>query len=205
MELQLTSDKNNIYKININKISEIIVFQIESKDLPKKLIQKGFSYEQIRSNFDFFHKEEFKNIELIYKQIESLIEYYKNNLSCELKCELKENDEKIEFIIKAKDLKYINILFPQKIDIDITLYELTSLYKKLKQEKDDEINNLNELKNEINNLKEVNKNEINNLKEEKNKEINELKNEMINLKEEYNKEIDELKNEINNLKETHKK
>ena len=168
MELQLTSDKNNIYKININKISEIIVFQIESKDLPKKLIQKGFSYEQIRSNFDFFHKEEFKNIELIYKQLESLIEYYKNNLSCELKCELKENDEKIEFIIKDCYLKYINILFPQKIDVDITLYELTSFYKKLKQEKDDEINNLNELQNEIKDLKEEHKKELNKLKNETN-------------------------------------
>ena len=65
MELQLTSDKNNIYKIIIKQISEMILFQVESKELPKKLIQKGFSYEQMKNNFNFFNKVEFKNIELI--------------------------------------------------------------------------------------------------------------------------------------------
>ena len=204
MELQLTSDKNNIYKITINKISEIIVFQIESKDIPKKLIQKGFSYEQMKNNFNFFNKVEFKNIELIYKQLKLLIENYKNKLN-ELKCELKEDDEKIEFIIKTKDfndelIEIIDILFPQKIDVDITLYKLTTLFKKLKQEKDDEINNLNELQNEIKDLKEEHKKELNKLKNE----INDLKgthnNELIFSNEEYNKELNELKNEINELK-----
>ena len=179
MELQLTSDKNNIYEIIIKKISEMILFQIESKDLPKKLIQKGFSYEEMRKNFNFFNKEEFKNIELIYEQLQLLIKYDKNE-SSELKFELIEDDEKIEFkiIIKANYLKYeneiIKILFPQKIDVDITLIELTSLYKKLKQEKDDEINNLNKKLNEYSDIK---------------KEINELRNEIDNLKEEHNKEL----------------
>ena len=218
MELQLTSDKNNIYEIIIKKISEMILFQIESKDLPKKLIQKGFSYEEMRKNFNFFNKEEFKNIELIYEQLQLLIKYDKNE-SSELKFELIEDDEKIEFkiIIKANYLKYeneiIKILFPQKIDVDMTLIELTSLYKKLKQEKDDEINNLNkklneyndikkeidELKNEIDNLKEEHNKELINLNEEYKSEINELKNEIKNIKEEHNKEINELKNDFNKI------
>ena len=172
MEFQLTSDKNNIYEIIIKKISEMILFQIESKDLPKKLIQKGFSYEEMRKNFNFFNKEEFKNIELIYEQLQLLIKYDKNE-SSELKFELKEDDEKIEFIIKTKDfndelIEIIDILFPQKIDVDITLYKLTTLFKKLKQEKDDEINNLNELQNEIKDLKEEHKKELNKLKNETN-------------------------------------
>ena len=204
MELQLTSDKNNIYKIIIKQISQMILFKVESKELPKKLIQKGFSYEQMKNNFNFFNKVEFKNIELIYKQLKLLIESYKNKLN-ELKCELKEDDEKIEFIIKTKDfndelIEIIDILFPQKIDVDITLYKLTTLYKKLKQEKDDEINNLNELQNEIKDSKEEHKKELNKLKNE----INDLKgthnNEMIFSNEEYNKVLNELKNEINELK-----
>ena len=192
MEFQLTSDKNNIYEIIIKKISEMILFQIESKDLPKKLIQKGFSYEEMRKNFNFFNKEEFKNIELIYEQLQLLIKYDKNE-SSELKFELIEDDEKIEFkiIIKVNYLKYeneiIKILFPQKIDVDITLIELTSLYKKLKQEKDDEINNLN---------KKLNESEL---------KYNELANEIKNLKNEHKKEINELKSEIKNLKEENKK
>ena len=204
MELQLTSDKNNIYKIIIKQISQMILFKVESKELPKKLIQKGFSYEQMKNDFNFFNKVEFKNIELIYKQLKLLIENYKNKLN-ELKCELKEDDEKIEFIIKTKDfndelIEIIDILFPQKIDVDITLYKLTTLFKKLKQEKDDEINNLNELQNEIKDLKEEHKKELNKLKNETNDLKGTHNNEMIFSNEEYNKELNELKNEINELK-----
>ena len=194
----MTSDKNNVYKITISKISEMILFQVESIDIPKKLIKKGFSPEEMRNNFPFFHKDDYQNIESIYEQLILLIK----NLSCELK----EDDEKIELIIHTihfKD-KTINILFQQKIDVDITLSELTSLYKKLIQEKDNEIKNLNkkinesekgyyDLKKEINELK----NEIRNLKEDNKKEINELKKEIKNLKEENKKEIKELKNEFN--------
>jgi len=204
MELQLTSDKNNIYKIIIKQISQMILFKVESKELPKKLIQKGFSYEQMKNNFNFFNKVEFKNIELIYKQLKLLIENYNNKLN-EFKCELKEDDEKIEFIIKTKDfndelIEIIDILFPQKIDVDITLYKLTTLFKKLKQEKDDEINNLNELQNEIKDLKEEHKKELNKLKNETNDLKGTHNNEMIFSNEEYNKELNELKNEINELK-----
>ena len=210
MELELTSDKNNIYKININKISEMILFQIESKDIPKKLIKKGFSYEDMRKDFNFFNKEESKNIEDIYEELKSLIEQCNKSQSSQLECKLKEDDNKIEFIIKPTYLKikYIDILFQQKIDVDITLYELTSLYKKLKQEKDNEINErekkynnlkeeIDELKNEMNYLKEAHKKEIINLNKEHNEEINELKNEIKNLKEENKKEINELKNDLN--------
>ena len=89
MELELTSDKNNIYKINIKKISEMILFQIESKDIPKKLIKKGFSYEDMRKDFNFFNNEDFKNIEDIYDQLKLLIEHYNKSQSSELECELK--------------------------------------------------------------------------------------------------------------------
>ena len=205
MELELTSDRNNIYKIAISQISEMILFQVESKDIPKKLIKKGFSYEDMRKDCSFFNNNNYQNIEDIYDQLKKLIEHYKTKVSDELKCELKEDDEKIEFIIKTKDfndelIEIIDILFPQKIDVDITLYKLTTLYKKLKQEKDDEINNLNELQNEIKDSKEEHKKELNKLKNE----INDLKgthnNEMIFSNEEYNKVLNELKNEINELK-----
>ena len=207
MELELTSDKNNVYKINIKKISEMILFQIESKDIPKKLIKKGFSYEDMRKDFNFFNKEELENVEDIYGELKSLIEQYNKSQSSQLECKLKEDDNKIEFIIKPTFLKikYIDILFQQKIDVDKTLYELTSIYKKLKQEKDNEINErekkynnlkeeIDELKNEMNYLKEAHKKEIINLNKEHNEEINELKNEIKNLKEENKKEINELKN-----------
>ena len=69
MELQLTSDKNNIYKITISQISEMILFQVESKDIPKKLIKKGFSYEDMRKDCSFFNNNNYQNIEDIYDQL----------------------------------------------------------------------------------------------------------------------------------------
>ena len=194
MELQLTSDKNNIYKITISQISEMILFQVESKDIPKKLIKKGFSYEDMRKDCSFFNNNNYQNIEDIYDQLKKLIEHYKTKVSDELKCELKEDDEKIELIIKIKAdyllfgyIKCIDILFPKTIDVDSTLSELISLYQTLKKEKDDEINNLN---------KKLNESEL---------KYNELANEIKKLKDEHNKEINELKSEIKNLKEENKK
>ena len=194
MELELTSDKNNIYKIAISQISEMILFQVESKDIPKKLIKKGFSYEDMRKDCSFFNKNNYQNIEDIYDQLKKLIEHYKTKVSDELKCELKEDDEKIELIIKIKAdyllfgyIKCIDILFPKTIDVNATLSELISLYQTLKKEKDDEINNLN---------KKLNESEL---------KYNELANEIKNLKDEHNKEINELKSEIKNLKEENKK
>ena len=194
MELQLTSDKNNIYKITISQISEMILFQVESKDIPKKLIKKGFSYEDMRKDCSFFNNNNYQNIEDIYDQLKKIIEHYKTKISDELKCELKEDDEKIELIIKIKAdylifeyIKCIDILFPKTIDVDSTLSELISLYQTLKKEKDDEINNLN---------KKLNESEL---------KYNELANEIKNLKNEHKKEINELKSEIKNLKEENKK
>ena len=194
MELQLTSDKNNIYKITISQISEMILFQVESKDIPKKLIKKGFSYEDMRKDCSFFNNNNYQNIEDIYDQLKKLIEHYKKKASDELKCELKEDDEKIELMIEIKAdyllfgyIKCIDILFPKTIDVDSTLSELISLYQTLKREKDDEINNLN---------KKLNESEL---------KYNELANEIKNLKDEHNKEINELKSEIKNLKEENKK
>ena len=194
MELQLTSDKNNIYKITISQISEMILFQVESKDIPKKLIKKGFSYEDMRKDCSFFNNNNYQNIEDIYDQLKKIIEHYKTKVSDELKCELKEDDEKIELIIKIKAdyfifeyIKCIDILFPKTIDVDSTLSELISLYQTLKKEKDDEINNLN---------KKLNESEL---------KYNELANEIKKLKDEHNKEINELKSEIKNLKEENKK
>jgi len=194
MELELTSDRNNIYKIAISQISEMILFQVESKDIPKKLIKKGFSYEDMRKDCSFFNNNNYQNIEDIYDQLKKIIEHYKTKVSDELKCELKEDDEKIELIIKIKAdyllfkyIKCIDILFPKTIDVNATLAELTSLYQTLKKEKDDEINNLN---------KKLNESEL---------KYNDLANEIKNLKDEHNKEINELKSEIKNLKEENKK
>ena len=194
MELELTSDKNNIYKIAISQMSEMILFQVESKDIPKKLIKKGFSYEDMRKDCSFFNNNNYQNIEDIYDQLKKLIEHYKKKASDKLKCELKEDDEKIELIIKIKAdyllfgyIKCIDILFPKTIDVNATLAELISLYQTLKKEKDDEINNLN---------KKLNESEL---------KYNELANEIKKLKDEHNKEINELKSEIKNLKEENKK
>ena len=195
MELELTSDRNNIYKIAISQISEMILFQVESKDIPKKLIKKGFSYEDMRKDCSFFNNNNYQNIEDIYDQLKKLIEHYKKKASDELKCELKEDDEKIELIIKIKAdyllFEYIkcDILFPKTIDVDSTLSELISLYQTLKKEKDDEINNLNKKLNESELKYNELANEIKNLKNEHKKEINELNNEIKNSKEEHNKEL----------------
>ena len=194
MELELTSDRNNIYKIAISQISEMILFQVESKDIPKKLIKKGLSYEDMRKDCSFFNNNNYQNIEDIYDQLKKIIEHYKTKVSDELKCELKEDDEKIELMIEIKAdyllfgyIKCIDILFPKTIDVDSTLSELISLYQTLKKEKDDEINNLN---------KKLNESEL---------KYNELANEIKNLKNEHKKEINELKSEIKNLKEENKK
>ena len=80
MELQLTSDKNNIYKITISQISEMILFQVESKDIPKKLIKKGFSYEDMRKDCSFFNNNNYQNIEDIYDQLKKIIEHYKTKV-----------------------------------------------------------------------------------------------------------------------------
>ena len=80
MEIQLTSDKNNIYKITISQISEMILFQVESKDIPKKLIKKGFSYEDMRKDCSFFNNNNYQNIEDIYDQLKKIIEHYKTKV-----------------------------------------------------------------------------------------------------------------------------
>ena len=50
IEFQLPLKKNNeitniIYNISIDLISKLIVFSLESDEIPKKLIHKGYSYQ----------------------------------------------------------------------------------------------------------------------------------------------------------------
>ena len=75
MDLQLTSNKNNIYHINIKLISKHIVFQIESMEIPKLLITNGYSISEMKEMNKFFSN--FETIEYMFKQLENLLENIK--------------------------------------------------------------------------------------------------------------------------------
>ena len=59
IEFQLHLKKNNeitniIYNISIDLISKLIVFSLESDEIPKKIIHKGFSFSDMINNYNFF-------------------------------------------------------------------------------------------------------------------------------------------------------
>ena len=80
IEFKLPLKKNNkitniIYNISIDLVSKIIVFSLESTEIPKKIIHKGYSYSEMINNYNYFSiKEYFQDIESIYKQLYIYIE-----------------------------------------------------------------------------------------------------------------------------------
>lgn len=219
IEFQLPLKKNNeitkiIYNISIDLISKLIVFSLESDEIPKKLIHKGYSYSDMVNNYNYFsNKEYFKDIESIYNQLLIYLEHSKQNSSIEL---IEEDVDKIT--LKMPTLvsyaPFIKFVFLNKFDTDSAIIELSELYKTLKKEKEKEIDSLNKkmnenekkydalqkevalLKKEIMDLKDTQANKIkameNNLKEE----IQEINEEKENMQSTFENKLDDLEKEI---------
>ena len=190
IEFQLPLKKNNkntniIYNISIDLVSKIIVFSLESKEIPKKIIHKGYSYSDMINNYNYFsNKEYFQDIESIYKQLYIYIENSKQISSIEL---IEEESDKLELIIPTLvfHAPFIKFVFINKIDTDSAIKELSELYINLKSEKEKEIDSLNQKINE-------NEKKFDALQ----KEVALLKEEIINLKDTQTNKIKILENNV---------
>ena len=193
MEFQLTSNKNNTYNININLIQENIVFNIESTGLPKKIIKESFTLFDMKMNFSIFRKDKYKNIESLFNEFQNIIKSSSITLF--------EDEKQIELHISSiNDFKQtLKFIFEQNIDLNATVLELSLLYEKLNLEKNNEINYLTQKNNE--NCKKVEdlKGEIDNLKEEIKQLKLQYENEIKDLKNNYDDKINELNLEKENI------
>ena len=220
IEFKLPLKKNNkitniIYNISIDLVSKIIVFSLESTEIPKKIIHKGYSYSEMINNYNYFSiKEYFQDIESIYKQLYIYIENSKQNSSIEL---IEEESDKLELVIPTLVLHapFLKFVFLNKIDTDSAITELSELYKKLKSEKEKEIDSLNQkinenekkydalqkevalLKEEIINLKDAQTNKIKILENNFKEKIQKIKNENENMPCPFKNKLDDLEKEIN--------
>lgn len=220
IEFKLPLKKNNkitniIYNISIDLVSKIIVFSLESTEIPKKIIHKGYSYSEMINNYNYFSiKEYFQDIESIYKQLYIYIENSKQNSSIEL---IEEESDKLELVIPTLVLHapFLKFVFLNKIDTDSAITELSELYKKLKSEKEKEIDSLNQkinenekkydalqkevalLKEEIINLKDAQTNKIKILENNFKEKIQKIKNEKENMPCPFKNKLDDLEKEIN--------
>ena len=206
---------NIIYNISIDLVSKIIVFSLESTEIPKKIIHKGYSYSEMINNYNYFSiKEYFQDIESIYKQLYIYIENSKQNSSIEL---IEEESDKLELVIPTLVLHapFLKFVFLNKIDTDSAITELSELYKKLKSEKEKEIDSLNQkinenekkydalqkevalLKEEIINLKDAQTNKIKILENNFKEKIQKIKNEKENMPCSFKNKLDDLEKEIN--------
>ena len=232
IEFQLPLKKNNnitniIYNISIELVSEIIVFSLESKEIPKKKIHKGYSYSDIINIYNYFsNKEYFPDIESIYEQLQIYIENSidTGNSTPTKKAEQKSSIELIEEETNQIKLviptlvsfaRFIEFVFLNKIDTDSTIIELCDLYKKLKSDKDREIDDLNKkinenekkydalqkevalLKKEIINLQDTQANKIKILENNFNEKIKEINDEKEKICLTYKNNLDDLEKEIN--------
>ncbi len=193
MEFQLISNKNNTYNININLIPEYIVFNIESTGLPKKRIKESFTLFDMKMNFIIFRKNNYQNIESMFNELKNIIKSSSITLF--------EDEKKIELDISSINdyeptLKFI---FEQNIDLNATILELSLLYEKLSLEKNKEINYLTQKNNENDIKIEDLKREINNLREEIKQLKLEHENDIKDLKDDYNDKINELNLEKENI------
>ena len=220
IEFKLPLKKNNkitniIYNVSVDLVSEIIVFSLESKEIPKNIIQKGYSYSDMINNYNYFsNKEYFQDIESIYRQLYIYIENSKKNSSIEL---IEEEKDKLELIMPTLvfHAPFIKFIFINKIDIDSSITELSELYKKLKSEKDKEIDSINKkinenekkyddlqkevdlLKKEIINLKDAQTNKIKILENNFKEKIQEINDEKENLRCSFKNKLDDLEKEMN--------
>ena len=191
IEFQLHLKKNNeitniIYNISIDLISKLIVFSLESDEIPKKLIHKGYSYSDMITNYIYFsNKEYFKDTESIYCQLKIYLENAIKNSSIEL---IEEEVDKIA--LKMPTLlsyaPFIKFVFLNKINAESAILELSELYKTLKKEKEKEIDSLN---------KKINENEKK--YDALQKEVSLLRKEIINLKDTQTKKLKAIENNFN--------
>ena len=219
IEFKLPLKKNNkitniIYNISIDLVSKIIVFSLESKEIPKKIIHKGYSYSDMINNYNYFsNKEYFQDIESIYKQLYIYIENSKQISSIEL---IEEESDKLELIIPTLvfHAPFIKFVFINKIDTDSAIKELSELYINLKSEKEKEIDSLNQkinenekkfdalqkevalLKEEIINLKDTQTNKIKILENNFKEKIQEIKKETENRHCLFKNKLDDLEKDI---------
>ena len=219
IEFQLPLKKNNkntniIYNISIDLVSKIIVFSLESKEIPKKIIHKGYSYSDMINNYNFFaNKDYFPDIESIYKQLQIYIEYSKQKSSIELiEKEIDIIELKMQTLLSFEP--FIKFDFSNKIDTDSAVIQLSELYKTLKTEKEKEIDNLNKkinenekkydalqkevvlLKKEIINLKDTQADKIKTLENNFNEKIQEINKEKENMYNTFKKKLDDIEKEI---------
>ena len=200
MNFTLPSDQNIKYNIEIRLISECIVFQIKSDEIPKKVYCNHYTFSDMKNKYDYFSSGSYQTIESIFKGLQNIIK--------------KATSKKLDVGKKKIELKFFDyeafktLIFEieQNIDINESILEISTLYKDLKLEKDKEIkdfieknkeyeqkmNIINEeidnLKKEINNLNQTHAEEIDNLKDDFNEKIN-------NLKDDFNEKINNLKEE----------
>ena len=189
MNFTLPSDQNIKYNIEIRLISECIVFQIKSDEIPKKVYCNHYTFSDMKNKYDYFSSGSYQTIESIFKGLQNIIK--------------KATSKKLDVGKKKIELKFFDyeafktLIFEieQNIDINESILEISTLYKDLKLEKDKEIkdfieknkeyeqkmNIINEeidnLKKEINNLNQTHAEEIDNLKDDFNEKINNLKEE----------------------------
>ena len=194
MEKNIALEKESTtYNLNLKLVSELIIFHIETSDIPKKIYENGFSDSDLKSKHTSFS---------LYENIEGKFEFLKDLIKEPSKIIIEEGkDDSIKIQIPSPliNLPPMNFEIDIKNDINDKISELFSLYKELKKEKNKEIKDL------------IQKNKENEVKFEKmNNEIKELKQEIKNLKEQfkkdkkdlendYNKKINEIKNQNRNM------
>ena len=193
--INLKSDKETIFDINViyEDKSDSILFKIESKDiLPTKIFNKQYTFEDMKKISHYFNNcNDFKNNKDIYDTLTYLINHKENEKK------LKEQSDKLILIITFFCKSKITFQFEQKpIDIIKSIKDLYYLYNKLKEEKNNEINNLNERLNENEKKYKI---ENDNLKKEINKLRKEYNDEIKMIKKKYDFEIKKERNNIENL------
>ena len=155
MDFKLTSNTNKTYKIQLEQISEILVFRLESKDFPKIISLNNYNLSDMKTNYKIFSSECYNSIKLIFKEIQNFIETSSS--------EIIDDNNNIELRIHTflKVYPVISFLFEKKIDIDKKLSKLNKLFASLKNEKEEEIKDIkkksderfDKLEKEIKNLK----------------------------------------------------
>ena len=147
--------ENNKYDIKFSNDSNLLLIQIKSEKIPRKIFEKRISYEELQNNRYF---QLFDDIDEIVKQLNDLI--------------------KSEEILLFEETNEIILIIPIKNNFKIKeiIYKLEEKEKTNK----DLLNDLDEMSNKINNLEKENnelKNKVNNLE----KENNDLKNRIENI------------------------
>ena len=184
MEKNITLEKDNItYKLNLKLVSKIIVFHVEFSEFPKRIFESGFPDSVLNCKHASFS---------LYEDIEKKFEFLKYSLKEPSKIIIEEVDNFLKIQIPSpltiplKNLPPMNFEIVEKKDINENISELYSLYKELKKEKEEEINDL------------IQKNKEQEEQFEKmNNEIKDLKEEIKNLKEQIKKDKKELENDYN--------